>query len=96
MGEYTAEEAKEQLNDLLSEAQHEPVYIMKHNRCLAVIISTQQYDMIETLLHKIKEVAENATPEEWKQALNDTKGMCGDVDTMDRMKKIRKEFDRDH
>jgi prevent-host-death family protein len=49
METITAQAAKTQFGELLMKAQREPVEISKHGKRVAVVMSAEEYDQIETL-----------------------------------------------
>ncbi|MDE1186703.1 MAG: type II toxin-antitoxin system Phd/YefM family antitoxin [Pantoea sp.] len=49
METITAQVAKTQFGELLMKAQREPVEISKHGKRVAVVMSAEEYDQIETL-----------------------------------------------
>ncbi|WP_416413558.1 type II toxin-antitoxin system Phd/YefM family antitoxin [Pantoea sp. App145] len=49
METITAQVAKTQFGELLMKAQREPVEISKHGKRVAIVMSAEEYDQIETL-----------------------------------------------
>jgi prevent-host-death family protein len=46
---FTANEAKQSFGQVMETAQREPVFIKKHNRPTAVVISAQEYDRMRNI-----------------------------------------------
>ena len=70
MRNYSATEAKQRLAALLDEAQREPVAIYRHNREVAVVLSTHEYARLKALnIEELQRVGQQLAAELGEQGL---------------------------